>query len=201
MIKAKIRAKRFGGKPVLGPLSFDVAAGETLALVGPSGIGKSTLLRILAGLDTGFEGTVVRPEALAFVFQEPTLMPWRTVLQNLRIPHRRLTVEEAQLRLAEVGLEGKGGLFPGQLSLGQQRRVSLARAFSGTPSVLIMDEPFASLDEKTADEMLYLTEALISKVKPATLFVTHDAREADRLSDRILALRASPEGAIFDAMV
>ena len=195
MIKVDIRGKSFDGKPVLGPIAFDVNAGETLALVGPSGIGKSTLLRILAGIDTQFEGRVERPAAQAMVFQEPTLLPWRSVLHNLLIPHPHLSHAEAQASLAGVGLAGKDTLFPGQLSLGQQRRLSLARAFAGTPEVLIMDEPFVSLDPETAETMLCLTEELIARHRPATLFVTHDATEANRLSDRILTLQTSPGGA------
>ncbi|WP_299963693.1 ABC transporter ATP-binding protein [uncultured Roseobacter sp.] len=197
MITVDITSKRFGETPVLGPLSFTIAPGETLALVGPSGIGKSTLLRILAGIDPAFEGTVTRPEALAFVFQEPTLLPWRTVLQNLLLPHPDLSVDAAQSALAGVGLTGKDTLFPGQLSLGQQRRLSLARAFAAAPELLIMDEPFVSLDPETAQSMFQLTERLIAQHRPATLFVTHDMREADRLADRVLTLQVSDRGAVL----
>lgn len=195
MITVDIRSKQFGDKPVLGPIAFDVAAGETLALVGPSGIGKSTLLRILAGIDRNYEGAVQSSLAQAIVFQEPTLLLWRSVIRNVMIPHPELSIEAAQASLARVGLEGKDTLFPGQLSLGQQRRLSLARAFAGAPEVLIMDEPFVSLDPETAESMLLLTETLIATHKPATVFVTHDAGEADRLSDRILTLHATPDGA------
>lgn len=195
MIRVDITSKTFGGPPVLGPIRFEINLGETLALVGPSGIGKSTLLRILAGIDPDFAGTVERPENLAFVFQEPTLLPWRSVLQNVQLPHPELTPQQARDMLARSGLEGKDDLFPGQLSLGQQRRLSLARAFAQAPDLLIMDEPFVSLDRDTADRMLDLTEKLISDHRPATLFVTHDMREADRLADRVLRLESTPEGA------
>ncbi|WP_227271970.1 ABC transporter ATP-binding protein [Roseobacter weihaiensis] len=196
MITVDIRSKHFAGTPVLGPLTFRVAPGETLAIVGPSGIGKSTLLRIVAGVDAAFDGNVERPAATAFVFQEPTLLPWRSVLQNLLLLHPQLNPEAARTMLARVGLEGKDSLFPGQLSLGQQRRLSLARAFCGAPELLIMDEPFVSLDTETAETMLKLTEGLIAEHHPATLFVTHDMREADRLADRVLTLRSHPAGAI-----
>lgn len=195
MIAVRITSKTFGDKPVLGEIEFDVARGETLALVGPSGIGKSTLLRILAGIDPNFDGSVKSSVSQAIVFQEPTLLLWRSVLSNLLIPHPNLSVEDARASLTRVGLEGKDTLFPGQLSLGQQRRLSLARAFAGAPDVLIMDEPFVSLDQKTAESMLRLTETLIATHRPATVFVTHDAREAERLADRVVTLEASPTGA------
>lgn len=198
MIRVAIRAKRFGASPVLGPVSFEVAKGETVALVGPSGIGKSTLLQIVAGIDTDFEGEVDRPEALAIVFQEPTLLLWRSVRDNLRIIHPNLDRATVDAALEQVGLAGKATLFPGQLSLGQQRRLSLARAFAGQPELLIMDEPYVSLDHDTARAMLRLTQTLIADHGPATLFVTHSMEEARHLADRILTLRPAPDGATLD---
>lgn len=124
MIRIAITAKRFGRTQVLGPITFNIATGETAALVGPSGIGKTTLLRILAGMDRQFDGTVLCPHPMAFVFQEPTLLPWRSALQNLLLVHRQLSPDQARAALERVGLAGKEDLFPGQLSLGQQRRLS-----------------------------------------------------------------------------
>ncbi len=197
MIQIDIRQKRFGDDAVLGPISFDIAAGETVALSGPSGIGKTTLLRVVAGIDPDFDGQIMRPDRLAIVFQEPNLLPWRSALDNLILIHRDLSPADAEAALSDVGLEGKGGLFPGQLSLGQQRRLSLARAFAGQPEFLIMDEPFVSLDAETAETMLTLTEALIAQHRPATLFVTHSKPEAQRLSDRTLSLISGPDGAVL----
>ncbi|MGC9418170.1 MAG: ABC transporter ATP-binding protein [Rhodovulum sp.] len=192
MIRVDIRAKSFGDTPVLGPVAFQIAPGETVAILGPSGIGKSTLLRIVAGLDADYEGTVTRPDRLAMVFQEPTLLPWRSALKNLTLVHRGLSRKSARDMLARVGLADKETAFPGQLSLGQQRRLALARAFAGQPQFLIMDEPFVSLDPATAETMLALTERLIAEHRPATLFVTHDRAEADRLADRALDLAGRP---------
>jgi len=188
-LEAAIRRKAFGAHVVLSDLAFAVAPGETLAVVGPSGVGKSTLLRILAGLDRAFEGAVRAPERLAMVFQEPTLLPWRTACANLTVA---TGVDAAAARdgLAAVGLAGKGGLFPRQLSLGQQRRLALARAFVTRPELLLLDEPFVSLDAALAEEMLALTERLIAETRPATVFVTHSPAEADRLATRVLRLAA-----------
>ncbi|MDD9732410.1 ABC transporter ATP-binding protein [Mameliella sp. AT18] len=192
MIRVRIEAKHFGEAQVLGRVHFDIAPGECVALVGPSGIGKSTVLRILAGTDEAFSGHVDRPDRMAVVFQEPTLLPWRSVLQNLTLVHPDLGTEGARVALERVGLSGKETLFPGQLSLGQQRRLALARGFATPPDLLIMDEPFASLDPETAERMLALTESLMATTRPATLFVTHDRAEAERLADRILRLDGTP---------
>lgn len=199
MITVEIRSKRFGDIAVLGQIDFQIDRGDTLALVGPSGIGKSTLLRIVVGIDENYEGTVHRPKAIAMVFQEPTLLPWRSVLQNLMLIQSDLSREQAIAALERVGLIGKEDLFPGQLSLGQQRRLSLARAFSGQPDLLVMDEPFVSLDQESADSMLRLTEDLIAENQPATLFVTHNQAEADRLARETLTLIPGPDGAVLAA--
>ena len=169
MIHIDIRQKRFANDIVLGPISFDIATGETVALTGPSGIGKTTLLRLVAGIDSDFEGQIARPDRLAIVFQEPTLLPWRSALDNLTLIHCELSCADAEAALSDVGLGGKGDLFPGQLSLGQQRRLSLARAFA----------------------------TLFAQHRPSTLFVTHSKPEALRLSDRILGLTSGPNGAVL----
>ncbi len=192
MISVDIHSKSFGETQVLGRVRFELGQGETLAVLGPSGVGKSTMLRIVAGIDKRFEGHVERPERTAIVFQEPTLLPWRTVLQNLTLVHRGLSDGAAREALEKVGIGDKAGLFPGQLSLGQQRRLSLARAFSGAPEFLVMDEPFVSLDAEMAEGMMRLTEALIAEVRPAVLLVTHARAEAERLAGRILHLEGSP---------
>lgn len=192
MITVGIRSKFFGATQVLGDISFTVAAGETVAVLGPSGVGKSTLLRIVAGIDTDFDGRVDRPEKMAIVFQEPTLLRWRSVLDNLMVVHPGLGRDRAMAALERVGLASKGADFPGQLSLGQQRRLALARAFMGRPEGLIMDEAFVSLDPALAKTMFDLTRSLIAETQPATLLVTHDIAEAEALATRILSLSGSP---------
>ncbi|MFQ1700761.1 ABC transporter ATP-binding protein [Loktanella agnita] len=192
MISVDVRAKRFGSSQVLKDIRFSVAAGETVAILGPSGIGKTTLLRLIAGIDPRFDGQITRPENTAIVFQEPVLLPWRSVIDNILLIHPHLGRPTAWVALDEVGLGDKADLFPSQLSLGQQRRLSLARGFAGAPELLIMDEPFVSLDAQTAAAMLDLTEALITKTRPATIFVTHALREAERLATRIIHLGGSP---------
>ncbi len=191
VLSVALDGMRFGMRDVLGALALSIQKGETVALTGPSGVGKTTLMRIIAGLETRFDGDVRRPDQLAMVFQEPTLMPWRSVADNLRIP---LGIDDMAISIAleEVGLVGRGNAFPNQLSLGQQRRLSLARAFAGQPDLLLLDEPFVSLDAELAEEMVALFEALRDRHKVATLLVTHAASEAQRLADRILTLSGNP---------
>ncbi len=181
----------YGAAPVLGPISLSLQPGETLALTGPSGVGKSSLLRAIAGLETGWSGTCSHPGRMAMVFQEPMLLPWRSVLRNLTLT-TGCSPEKAREILAEVGLAGAEGTFPGRLSLGQQRRVSLARAFATEPDLLLMDEPFVSLDAKTADDMMSLFARLRNSRRTATILVTHAMAEAERLANRIVTLGGRP---------
>lgn len=192
MIDLAVTDKRFGTRPVLRDVALRIAPGECVALLGPSGIGKSTLLRIAAGLDADFDGQARAPENRAMVFQEPNLLPWRSVAQNLTLFHPHLTARDVAQILARVGLQDTDTLFPGQLSLGQQRRLALARAFAGQPEALFLDEPFASLDAELAQDMLTLTEELITETRPAVLFITHAEAEAHRLAARILRLAGHP---------
>ncbi|WP_081158205.1 ABC transporter ATP-binding protein [Ensifer aridi] len=192
MIKIDVRRKAFGEEEVLRDIRFEMDVGETVAILGPSGIGKSTLLRLIAGIDPAFDGEITRPEKIAMVFQEPVLLPWRSVVENLTLVHPDLGTQAALSALERTGIVDKAGLFPGQLSLGQQRRLALARAFAGRPELLVMDEPYVSLDPTTAEEMLALTEALIAETGPAVILVTHSEAEAHRLARRRLRLAGKP---------
>jgi NitT/TauT family transport system ATP-binding protein len=192
-----------GQVQALAGVSFS-APGRTLtAIVGPSGCGKSTLLHIAAGLDTQFSGTVILPDGvggrgLAYVFQAPRLLPWLTATQNVSfvLEERGQPAQDAEAAarraLGMVGLAGFEDRFPGQLSGGMQQRVALARALATEPGVLLMDEPFGSLDEITARhlraELLRLHEA-----NPHTvLFVTHNVTEAAFLADRVVVMSGRP---------
>ncbi|HYP57162.1 MAG TPA: ABC transporter ATP-binding protein [Beijerinckia sp.] len=187
---------------ILRDLAFTLAEGEVCALLGPSGCGKTSLLRIIAGLDKDFEGNVILPPwaKLAMVFQEPRLLPWRTVAQNLTLAGATNGPELAAI-VAALGLTEHLDHFPGELSLGLARRVAIARAFAIKPDLLLLDEPFVSLDAALAmrlrEELLGLVEAR----KVTTLIVTHDVEEAISLADRIILLSSRPAQVIADLSV
>jgi NitT/TauT family transport system ATP-binding protein len=194
---------------VLRDLRFALAPGSFTCLIGPSGCGKTTTLRIVLELDRDFEGTVrLEPAGLrmAAVFQEPRLLPWRTVEQNVRLalPPRESTVAGAPNldRLFEVlGLEEMRRRYPGELSLGLERRVALARAFAVMPDLLLLDEPFVSLDEHTADRLRAHLLELWQEQGATVLMVTHNVREAARLADRLLLLNGRPAQLVGDVAV
>ncbi|MHA3916546.1 ATP-binding cassette domain-containing protein [Halovulum sp. GXIMD14793] len=190
-MRIDLKGKSFAGQPVLGPVHAEIGVGERVALVGKSGIGKSTLIRLIAGLETNLDGTITDIGHTAIVFQEPTLLPWRTALANITLP-TRCTPDLAQHLLAEVGLLDRRDAFPRQLSLGQQRRLALARALAAEPDLLLLDEAFASLDSDTRDRMLELTKKLLSARNVGLILATHDMDEANRLCSRVLALSGSP---------
>ncbi len=191
LISLRLGAKWFGPRQVLGRIALDVAPGEAVALTGPSGAGKTTLLRILAGLDRDFEGTLTAPKRIAMVFQEPTLLPWRDARANITLATGAAPALAEQL-LGEVGLAGRGDAFPGKLSLGQQRRLALARALAAEPELMLLDEPFVSLDPALVEEMLELTARVLARRKAASVLVTHSRAEAERLAGRILVLGGDP---------
>lgn len=176
---------------------LDVARGAFLALLGPSGLGKTTLLNIVAGLDADYRGSVrfdpPQPR-IAYAFQNPRLLPWRSVLDNvaLVLPAGAAGRAAAQHMLEEVEIGELAGAFPERLSLGQQRRVALARAFALEPDILLMDEPFTSLDEATARRLRDLLRRLLAHRPATVMFVTHDSREAAELASRVIRLEGAP---------
>ena len=185
----------------LGPVSLSIGAGETVALVGPSGCGKSTALRLLAGLETPTRGQVTRAAGrgeTAVVFQAPTLAPWLSARANVALPlelsgtPRDAARQRAGEALARVGLAGAEAARPAQLSGGMAMRVSLARALVTRPKLLLLDEPFAALDEITrralADDVLTLWAAS----RPAIVFVTHNVEEAVYMASRVVVLSRGP---------
>lgn len=192
-------SKTFGGSALYAGFDLTVAEGEVVALMGPSGVGKSTLLRIIAGIDHDHEGNVTVDDvpvadapAPGFMFQDARLLPWLTIAQNLRLARPALPEDELENRLATVGLGGTAGHFPGQLSGGMQRRVALARAVLANPRLLLLDEPFASLDKALLDDMLALVGKTLSETKATALIATHRPEEAARLAHRVLVLSGRP---------
>jgi len=182
--------RSFGGPNVLEDLSFSIAQGEFVALLGRSGSGKSTLLRTLAGLDPAPPETLVVPEARAVVFQEPRLLPWKRVWRNVALGLRgEDTKARALAALDEVELTHRTNAWPLTLSGGEAQRAALARALVREPKLLLLDEPFASLDALTRLRMQNLVGALWQAHRPAVLLVTHDVDEALLLADRVMVLK------------
>lgn len=207
VLEIEIRDKRFpaddgaAGHLALKNLLLSVARGELVCLLGPSGCGKTTLLNCIAGLDRDFAGTIALPHApdqpdpvIGYVFQEPRLLPWLSVRANIE-----LVLSEVQRgcgivedMLAATGLEDFAEAYPQKLSLGMERRVALCRAFAVAPDILLMDEPFVSLDEPTARRLRALLVAIWQQRPTTVVFVTHNLREAIELADRIVVLSPAP---------
>ncbi|WP_156320277.1 ABC transporter ATP-binding protein, partial [Brevundimonas sp. AAP58] len=198
---------RYGGRTPLGPIDLDVAPSEIVALVGASGAGKSTALRLLAGLETPAQGSITRPETTngtGFVFQSPTLMPWTDARTNVALPLELSGIPAAEARrradeaLSAVGLGDRTTARPRQLSGGMAMRVSLARALSIRPDLLLLDEPFAALDSITRRGLIEDLHRLWSARPFAAVFVTHDVEEAAYLAHRVVVLSAANGRAVAD---
>ena len=218
-LSVDIKSKSYPGaapgqnRMALQNLRFSAPEGEFACLVGPSGCGKTTLLNIVAGLDNEVDGAAwlksgdgqVHPRdvAIGYMFQEPRLLPWLSVLENVRVVMDEADVAagEAERLLAEMGLTDSIQAFPNRLSGGMQRRVALARAFAVRPKLLLMDEPFISLDAPTAERLRTLLLDSWKSRRTTVLFVTHDLSEAIHLADRILFLSQSPGSIVLDLKV
>ncbi len=212
-IKIDILNKRFPGVGeatghlAIENLNLTINPQEFVCLVGPSGCGKTTLLNIIAGLDTDFTGEisvgqVTKQSKIGVVFQNPRLLAWRTVRQNIELVQERFQNAELIDELLDVmQLTAFQNVYPERLSLGMSRRVALIRAFAVNPDLLLMDEPFVSLDAPTARQVRDLLLLLWKKRPHTVLFVTHDLREAIALADRLVFLSAAPMGFVADIKV
>ena len=200
-------SKRYGDGPlILDRVNFRALRGDFISLIGPSGCGKSTILKLISGLNPVTEGSIRLAGSspggpagrLSFVFQEPTLLPWHTVTRNVEMPLRLqggdpgARREAASRSLAFVGLSDRKDYYPRQLSGGQKMRVSIARALTLSPEILLLDEPFGALDEMTRDHLNEELLAIRQQLAWTAFFVTHSVAEAVFLSNRILVMSANP---------
>lgn len=197
VVRARNVRRTFGGRRVLGGIDLDLRPGEFVALLGPSGCGKSTFLRALAALDPLTTGEFQLPERRSMVFQEPRLLPWKSVWKNVTLGmsgSTRTVRDSAQQALEEVGLAQRADAWPLTLSGGEAQRVALARALVREPQLLLLDEPFGALDALTRIRMHGLLAQLWQRHRPAVLLVTHDVDEAILLADRAVVLSGARPG-------
>tara|TARA_Y100000590_G_scaffold12518_1_gene15247 strand:- start:1110 stop:1859 length:750 start_codon:yes stop_codon:yes gene_type:complete len=188
-------------------LNFKIKSGQFVSIFGPSGCGKTTLLNIISGLDKKFKGSVQlqnskinSKENISYMFQSPRLFPWLSTIDNIKFPIRKQKNAEkiAIGLLKKIGLEKYKNQYPNRLSGGMQRRVALARAFAPNPSLLLLDEPFISIDEKISISLRKLLIKLWKRNKPIIIFVTHNLDEAIELADRICFLSDIPSKVLLD---
>tara|TARA_B100001179_G_scaffold231957_1_gene223300 strand:+ start:1613 stop:2341 length:729 start_codon:yes stop_codon:yes gene_type:complete len=198
-------------KSVLADISIEVEEGEFISILGPSGSGKSTILRLASKLISPSRGEITyknnKPPSIGFVFQDATLMPWRNVLDNIILPlelngvRRNISKKKAAEWIKKVGLEGKENSFPGELSGGQKMRVSLARSMVRDCNLLLLDEPFAALDEITRRKLEEDLLKIWMREKFTVLLVTHSVSEAVYLSERVIVLSGGPGKIISDKKI
>ena len=186
--------------------NIDINHGQFISIFGPSGCGKTTLLNIISGLDKNFDGFInikkddFFKKKISYMFQSPRLFPWLTAIENIKFPIKKKKNCEkiANDLLKKVGLEKFKNEYPNRLSGGMQRRISLARAFISDPNILLLDEPFVSIDKKISNSLRELLIKLWKKKKPTIIFVTHDLDEAIELADRIFFLSNLPSKVMLD---
>ena len=186
-------------------LNFTIKKGQFISFFGPSGCGKTTLLNIISGLDKDFDGSVQTyndptNSNISYMFQAPRLFPWLTAIENIKYPiKKRKNCEKIAFELIKkIGLEKYKNQYPNKLSGGMQRRIALARAFAPNPDILLLDEPFISIDKKVSNLLRKLLVKLWKKYKPIIVFVTHDLDEAIELADRICFLSNLPSKILLD---
>lgn len=198
---------RAGHHLAIANLNLSFKTGEFVCLVGPSGCGKTTLLNIIAGLDTDYQGEILVGQQhtnpkIGYIFQDPRLLPWRTVRENIELAldkHQSPAIIDSLLEVMQ--LTQAQNVYPERLSLGMSRRVAIIRGFAVDPDVLLMDEPFVSLDAPTARQVRELLLKLWQQRPHTVLFVTHDLREAITLADRLIFLSAAPMAVISEIIV
>ena len=195
MIAFEHVSKSFDSLKVLNDLSFHIASGQIMGVVGPSGVGKTTILKLITGILAPDEGAVRAADGVVgYVFQEPRLLPWRTALDNVSAPLRAQGMAKAEAReraagwLARVDLAGFEQYHPAELSGGMAQRVSVARALSVEPAILLMDEPFSNMDATLKSSLMVTLQQIIKERKTTVVYVTHDLTEALQLADRIVEL-------------
>ncbi len=207
-IQISITNKSYRGQaPVIDNLKLSLKSGEFVCLLGKSGCGKTTLLNCLAGLDTAYSGDIMlgeqhtRPK-IGYVFQNPRLLPWRTVRENIELVLDGMQAPDViDALLDAMQLTQAQHVYPERLSLGMSRRIAIIRAFAVNPDILLMDEPFVSLDAPTARQVRELLLKLWQERPHTVLFVTHDLREAIALADRLVFLSASPMRVVSEIAV
>lgn len=205
MLSIDIKKKSFDDKSILNNILIDVEKSELISIIGPSGCGKTTILKIIATLDNDFEGKIVYKNKnsiknLGFIFQDSRLLPWLTVKDNILLVCKNKKKDEKRVEelLVELGLENHINSYPKSLSGGMKRRVSIARAFINNPEVLLLDEPFISLDYPTAQNLRKIFYKFYQEYSPVALFVTHDINEALAVSNRIIFLSDLPTMILYE---
>jgi NitT/TauT family transport system ATP-binding protein len=193
----------YGELQLFKNFSLDPGPENPLAILGPSGCGKTSLLRLIAGLEQPLSGEIRRRGELSYVFQEDRLLPWMSALENVSLPGRRLlgkaaSEERARRFLDRAGLAKRAGAYPGELSGGERRRVAIARGFACPGPLILMDEPFQSLDIPLRIALMDLTRNLLALEDRLLIMVTHDPREALYLAERIILLGKAGGGIILD---
>jgi len=203
MLKIDIKSKFFNNDIILKDINLDINKSEFISIIGPSGCGKTTILRITSLLDRTFNGGIAYKnqnhiDNLGFIFQESRLLPWLSVKENIMLVSKNKDEKKIEKLLIEIGLGKYINAFIKELSGGMQRRVSMIRAFINNPEVLLLDEPFISLDYPNAQHLRQLVMKFHMKYSPIVLLVTHDLHEALSLSSRIIFLGSSPTSIIYE---
>lgn len=204
MLSIKIKEKKFDNKLIFKDFKLDIDSSDFISIIGPSGCGKTTLLKMISSLDINFEGSIryknkiEEIQKLSYIFQDSRLLPWLSVKENILLVSENKNEKEISQLLEEFSLSDYENSFVKELSGGMKRRVSIIRAFINKPEVILLDEPFVSLDYPSAQVLRKFVYKFYKSFKPIIIFVTHDLKEAMFLSDRILFLKGKPSSIILE---